>query len=451
MKKMKRTRGVTRERLGWIGPTGMVPFAAFVGTLAALNPMPGQGQGVYVGEEICPPGQVVGDLGISGLDCVGECSVTLSEDGKEEVWSFSAEPRVFQIEAGSSVDGVLQEGDLLVAVDGVLITTREGGRRFADLEPGRRVRVSFRRGGVVREALLVVGSKCAQPLPRLERGRVVPPPPPRPEQADPRAAIATAPRVRVVPPPRPDSTAVPLLGGSVGIFRGSLLDARPRGRLGLGFACTQCGTTTNEETGQEVWFFSGPLEVTQVNSGGPAERAGIRIGDFITALDGKDLSTEAGAKAFASLTPGEAVQVTLTRRSGRKETVTLTPGNPDDLAHTARALPPALASAPEPRALGAAVGAPSEPAAPPVGREVEVPAAPEVPENLADVFTGPENLPLSYSGTVEGVEVMVRGGPISVSELRGARTIIINTEGLWVRIRVPARLPRSGGGEGGGD
>lgn len=53
-------------------------------------------------------------------------------------------------------------------------------------------------------------------------------------------------------------------------------------------------------------------------------------------------------------------------------------------------------------------------------------------------MTGPESLPVTYSGTVAGVEVVVRGGPVAVSELRGTRTIIINSDGLWIRIRVPA-------------
>lgn len=451
MKRMGKMRTMERNRPGPSWEVRSFCLAVLLGTIAALNPLPGQGQGVRVGQKVCPPGQVVGTLGISGLDCVGECSVTLSEEGKEEMWSFSAEPRLFQIEPGSPVDGVLKEGDFLVAMDGILITTREGGRRFANLEPGRTVRISYRRDGVVREALVEVGSKCAQPSPVLATGRAVLPPPAPSERGVARAPMATAPRVRVLPPPRPDSVAEPMPGGSMGTLGHALLDPRPRGRLGLGFACTRCGTTTDVETGKEVWFFSGPLEVTQVNSGGPAERAGIQIGDFITAMDGKDLTTEAGGEAFASLTPGEAVSITVTRRSGREETVTLIPGNPEDRALSARALPPALDSTPEPRALGAAVRTPSEPAAPPVGREVEVPAAPEVPEGLAEVFTGPEELPLSYSGTVEGVEVVVRGGPVSVTELRGARTLIINSEGLWVRIRIPGRLPRSGGGEGEGD
>ena len=62
-------------------------------------------------------------------------------------------------------------------------------------------------------------------------------------------------------------------------------------------------------------------------------------------------------------------------------------------------------------------------------------------EPLADV-AAPVDLPLSYSGTVAGVEVEVRGGPVAVSEMKGARILLINAEGLWIRIRVPAGTGR---------
>ena len=48
-------------------------------------------------------------------------------------------------------------------------------------------------------------------------------------------------------------------------------------------------------------------------------------------------------------------------------------------------------------------------------------------------------MPLRYSGVVNGVEVEVWGDPVTVSELRGSRTIYINADGLWIRISVPRR------------
>ncbi|MGW8266609.1 MAG: PDZ domain-containing protein [Longimicrobiales bacterium] len=402
--------------------------------LTLLGPSPAPGQGVVARAQACESGVTMGSLGISGLDCVGECSVTLAKDGREESWVFSTEPRIFSIEAGGPSDGTLKAGDRLVAIDGMLITTREGGRRYADVEPGETVTVRYRRDGVVQEVGIRVGSRCAYPpAPTVSAGRVAPPPPPRPV-GEATVGIATAPRVRVLPEPAvPEPPAVV---GSTGILsRGAFLDPTPRGRLGIGLQCEHCGTQTDEETGQNVWFFSGPIEVTQVNSGGPAEKAGIQMGDLITAIDGHDIATEAGGLAFSNLMPGEPVQVTVVRRNGREEEVTVVPTETEAGILRGRLAPPPAPDEVRPPRPSAGVAVAPPPA----------PSRAEIPEPAAGV-AGPEELPLTYSGTVAGVEVVVRGGPVAVSELRGARILIINAEGLWVRIRVPAG---TGGGEGG--
>lgn len=43
--------------------------------------------------------------------------------------------------------GVLCDGDQILTVDGVLITTRDGGRRLAKLRAGTPVTLRIRRGG----------------------------------------------------------------------------------------------------------------------------------------------------------------------------------------------------------------------------------------------------------------------------------------------------------------
>jgi hypothetical protein len=412
------------------------------GALVVSGILPLSGQAVVTGGRVvgqsCESGVIEGTLGISGLDCVGECSVTLTSDGSEDRWVFSTEPRIFRVEAGGPSDGIFEAGDFLVALDGVLITTRGGGRRYANLEPGEIVNARYRRDGAVREAGIRVGSRCRPnpPEPAVVTGRVVPPPPPpRPDRTEPVRGIATAPRVRVAPHAVP---AVPPFEEAVSGYYSnlSLLDTRPTGRLGIGFSCEQCGTDTNEDTGESIWFFSGPLEVTQVNSGGPAEEAGIRMGDLIKAVDGHEITSEQGGVAFSRLTPGEAVRVTLIRRNGREEIVDLIPMEPTRAIVSRRAAPPPRPD--QPRAVGVVTGV----AVP------QVPDRTEYPEPTAPM-SGPEDLPLSYSGTVGGVEVVVRGGPVSVSELQGARTLFISADGIWIRIRVPAGVGRglSSGGE----
>lgn len=407
----------------------MTTVAAAGLAMTLLGWSPALAQTVVVSGKACESGVVEGSLGIAGLDCVGECTLTLSSDGKEEMWVFSTEPRVFSVEAGGPTDGILEAGDFLVAVDGLLITTREGGRRYANLNPGETVTLRYRRDGRVRDAMVRVGTQCVpEPTSVVGVGRALPAPPSRPAR-EPRGIAATVPRVRVLP----DSMAVvpPLATAVAPVPPEPLLDSTPRGRLGIGLACEECGTRTDEETGRSLWFFSGPIEVTQVNVGGPAERAGIQLGDLITAIDGHDISSEAGGRAFSDLTPGEAVRVTVVRRTGREAELTVVPEETGTRLRRGRLEPPQAAAVAEPPRGVAGVSV--APPAAPVGRVGAEPLS---------AMRGPEDLPLSYSKTLSGVEVTVRGGPVAVSELRGARTIIINANGLWIRIRVPS------GGEG---
>jgi hypothetical protein len=370
---------------------------------------------VRVGEAVaCPAGMEVGDIGISGLDCVGECTLSIKEDGSSRSWFFSAEPRVFGVESGGPTDGILESGDLLVAIDGLLITTKEGGQRYANLEPGERIRLRYRRDGRAREASVRVEEGCLDPPNPAGMISRVPPPPTPPDEVR-SVGIAVAPRVRVAPTRRPTPTTG--TSSSRGVSRttvprrapvGILETTSPAGSLGIGISCTNCGTRTDEETGEDIWFFSGPLEVTAVNTGGPASGAGIQRGDLIKAIDGNALDTDAGGLAFTRLRAGERVGLTVVKRTGAEVQVGLVP------EERTRARRPTRVSEPAPA---------SEPASP----------------RSTGVATAPAGMPLRYSGTMSGVEVEVRGDPVMVSEMEGARTIYINADGLWIRITVPRR------------
>ena len=61
--------------------------------------------------------------------------------------------------------------------------------------------------------------------------------------------------------------------------------------------------------------------VAQVQSGSPAQKAGIKSGDVITAVDGRAITSSAQLRNRIGLTkPGTKVQVTL-NRNGNSETV----------------------------------------------------------------------------------------------------------------------------------
>jgi C-terminal processing protease CtpA/Prc len=92
-----------------------------------------------------------GYLGIY-MDCT-ECEQGM-KDGAT-LWWFSTPPQVTWVfESGPAAKAGLREGDLIIAVNGVDITTEEGGRLFGGLQVGVPVRFTVRRGE--REATLVV-------------------------------------------------------------------------------------------------------------------------------------------------------------------------------------------------------------------------------------------------------------------------------------------------------
>jgi S1-C subfamily serine protease len=71
----------------------------------------------------------------------------------------------------------------------------------------------------------------------------------------------------------------------------------------------------------------GGVMVQAVQRGGPADRAGIRPGDIIVAIDGKPTpSSEALSLVLTAVKPGQKVKVDVVRRGGKKVTLTVTLG-----------------------------------------------------------------------------------------------------------------------------
>ena len=126
-----------------------------------------------------------------------------------------------------------------------------------------------------------------------------------------------------------------------GTVSGLFGDLTPTGQLGIGFSCRECGTRIDEETGEEVWFFSGSLEVTAVNRDGPADEVGIVRGDLIKAIEGHAIETDEGGRAFTDITFGQEVRLTVVRRSGREVEVVVVPEEvaPTPLRRTRGAAP----------------------------------------------------------------------------------------------------------------
>jgi membrane-associated protease RseP (regulator of RpoE activity) len=94
----------------------------------------------------------LGWLGM-GLECE-QCSVT-NFGQRMRGASFRQPPAVLTVDVdGPAHRAGLRRGDTLTTIDGVDLTSREGGQAFSAVEPGQRVTLGVRRGGAERRVML---------------------------------------------------------------------------------------------------------------------------------------------------------------------------------------------------------------------------------------------------------------------------------------------------------
>jgi len=66
---------------------------------------------------------------------------------------------VFSVDRNGPADrAALRTGDTLVAIDGVPLTSQQGGGAFANVRPGQTVRLTYRRGGAEHAVRLIAQS-----------------------------------------------------------------------------------------------------------------------------------------------------------------------------------------------------------------------------------------------------------------------------------------------------
>jgi putative serine protease PepD len=87
------------------------------------------------------------------------------------------------------------------------------------------------------------------------------------------------------------------------------------------------GDVQHAYLGVAVGTASGGVRLAQVRSGAPAARAGLHVGDVVTAIDGKKVSTTAELQAaIDAKQPGDTVTLTY-KRNGKTHTVKVTLAN----------------------------------------------------------------------------------------------------------------------------
>jgi hypothetical protein len=355
----------------------------------------------------CHGGIVVPDLGFDGLS--GALSISQNNDDRP-VFEFGGEPVISEVRGNGPAAGRLRDGDAIVAVDGQLITTREGGRRYSAIDPGDLVRLSIRRGGRVQDVSLRTGARClpmpeapAPPAPPGRPGRPGTPPAPGapPAPARPPAGVRApapppTPGAEPAParPPRPNRPPAPARPETPPVpptppAPPAPPEIMPDGWFGFGIQCNNCGI--NAPQGRPAVFqFREQPRVVNVEPGTPAARAGMQRGDRLTHVDGVSITTQAGWTRFGSIQPGQQVRWTYTR-DGRAHNTTMTALRRPDAGRT-----PA-------------------PAAPGGGQR------------------------LRYSGSVGGAQVEVRGAPVNVSTDPRTGEMIIRSADLTVRIQPDRR------------
>ncbi len=218
----------------------------------------------------------------------GLCDYDPASDDGEARYRLSAEPWLRAIE-DSTAPGLV-EGDVLVAVNGYLITTPSGGTELATLDPTTAARLTVRRDDRLVEVDVQPQRRCGEPLMlvgnsllqrRQDRGR-----PTRPSASDtPASHEPSSPEAGVIDLTRPFRTGRTALDMSLGMV-------------------LQCGDCTLR-SGEKRWDVEDYPTVSKVVSGGVADEAGLRVGDRVRSIQGRDLRSRRGGQLLFSPPRGD--------------------------------------------------------------------------------------------------------------------------------------------------
>jgi membrane-associated protease RseP (regulator of RpoE activity) len=90
-------------------------------------------------------------------------------------------------------------------------------------------------------------------------------------------------------------------------------DAASSERVWFGFSISCSGCTMSIDSRGTQWTFATPPNIRAIESGSPADDAGLRPGDELLQIDGRDLTTSSGAARLAAVRPGQTVRFTVRR------------------------------------------------------------------------------------------------------------------------------------------
>lgn len=289
-------------------------------------------------QERCPDGQEArGWIGVYTFHCPGGSCLydKVVREGVEAMYEFSSEPRMRAIDSGGPAAGILEEGDVLVAVNGFLITSGRGGRELANLPIGEAARLTLRRGDRLEDVTITTSGRCEQPMVIVGNTRLVVPEAPvwSTEPALPPGSYAV-----IEAPPAPVDAVYSLAPTAPSAGRGVAAVAAPPapaafgvsagpGSLGMAFSCDGCSFTFGEE---DFFAWNNPqyLEVEAVSEDGAAAAAGLRPGDLLTHVNGHSLTSDDGGRLIFRARAGERLEIRYERDGETAETVLVVGGEP---------------------------------------------------------------------------------------------------------------------------
>ena len=292
----------------------------------------------------CPGGRrPAGELGIRELRCAtGRCLRGFAFEDGRLIQTFTTEPSVHDLESPAAA--VLEEGDILVSVDGSLSTTTDAARRLARVQPGDRVRLRVRRDGVEKDVTITAAATC-DPVHRrvfaLDRESVR-------RLGEAMEHLGENLEFRIEGLDELQRFDWEKLGRDLelhvapdlenldfdfefdfdSLTPGLLARVEPPYELGLRLTCGFfCGWRRGEGDAVE-WRGQHPPKVADVVEGGPADRAGIREGDVLLLLDGHSFVGEEGGRALGRLSPGRPLTLQYLKGGETLTTTTITPRAP---------------------------------------------------------------------------------------------------------------------------